>query len=168
MIRPLFLKQVAFKRVLGQASSGQVALFVTIIGVTNLIFFSPLIFLLDYLDLETIDLQDMHWPALAGTAALQLVFNYLVSFGIAFTFPLFISIGTLIGVPFNAVVDAIFRGTDFGVYKIIACFMIIIGFLLLLLPIRKVEQIERKIRCGGTEQQQQKEDIALSAVPGES
>jgi len=106
----------------------------------------------------------MPWSALAGTAALQLVFNYLVSFGIAFTFPLFISIGTLIGVPFNAVVDAIFRGTEFGAYKIIACFMIIIGFLLLLLPIRKVERIEQKIRCT---KQQRKEDIALPALPDE-
>ena len=123
------------------------ALFFTIIGFTNIIFFSPVIFLLDYLKLEEMNWNDVPWGALAGTAVLQLVFNYLVSFGIAFTFPLYISIGTLIGVPLNAVVDAIVRDADFGMYKIIACFIIIVGFLLLLIPIRKVERIEKKIRC---------------------
>lgn len=142
--------QVAFKRVLGEATSGQVALFVTVIGFTNLLLFSPVIFLLDYLELESINWSDMPWSALAGTAVLQLVFNYLVSFGIAFTFPLFISIGILLSVPFNAAADAIFRGENFGLYKIVALVMIIIGFMLLLIPVRKLERLENKVRCGHT------------------
>ena len=77
-----------------------------------------------------------------------MVFHYLVSFGIAFTFPLFISIGILISVPFNAVVDAIFRDQSFGISKIVAFFLIIVGFMLLLIPIRKVERLERKWCCG--------------------
>eukprot|EP00111_Clytia_hemisphaerica_P004135 TCONS_00011829-protein len=149
--------QVAFKRVLGQATSGQVALFVTVIGITNLLFFAPFIFLLHYVGLEKIDWHLLPWLELAGTAALQLVFHYLVSFGIAFTFPLFISIGILISVPFNAVVDAIFRNESFGISKTVAFFLIIVGFMLLLIPIRKVERLERKWCCGnghGTEKEE--------------
>ena len=142
--------QIAFKRVLGEATSGQVALLFTVIGFTNLLLFSPVIFVLDHLDLETIDWHQMPWPALAGTAVLQLVFNYLVSFGIAFTFPLFISIGILLSVPFNAAADAIFRGEGFGLYKIVALVLIIIGFMLLLIPVRKLERLEKKVRCGHT------------------
>lgn len=111
--------------------------------------------MLDSLNLETIDWHNMPWPALAGTAVLQLVFNYLVSFGIAFTFPLFISIGILLSVPFNAAADAIFRGEDFGLYKIVALVMIIIGFMLLLIPVCKLEKLEKKVRCGHTAKDKQ-------------
>jgi len=139
--------QVAFKRVLGQASSGQVALFVTIIGVTNLIFFTPFIFVFKHFEFDHFEWSRLPWTLLVGTAALGLCFNFLTIFGVAYTYPLFISIGALLGVPVNAAVDALFRDAEFGVYKYISFLMIVVGFTLLLIPLRRVERIERKIRC---------------------
>ena len=131
----------------GDASSGQVALFVTLIGVTNFVFFTPFIFLFKHFELDTFDWSRLPWSLLVGTAALGLCFNFLTVFGVAYTYPLFISVGALLGVPVNAAVDALFRGADFGVYKYMAFLMIVVGFILLLIPIRQVERIERKIRC---------------------
>lgn len=82
-----------------------------------------------------------------GTASLGLVFNFLLIFGVAYTYPLFISIGNLIGVPMNAALDAMFRGETFGVYKILAFFMIVVGFVLLLIPVARLRRLERRLFC---------------------
>ncbi|CAH1792291.1 unnamed protein product [Owenia fusiformis] len=91
--------------------------------------------------LEQFDWYNLPWGFLCGSAVLGLAFNFLVNFGIAFTFPLFISVGTVLGIPLNAGVDAMFRGRIFGVTKIIATIMIIVGFILVLIPTDKC--------CGG-------------------
>lgn len=35
------------------------------------------------------------------------IYNLLVNFGIAYTYPLFISVGAILGIPSNAIVDAV-------------------------------------------------------------
>lgn len=160
---------------MGKANGAQVALFISILGIVNSILFWPVIFLLDHYEYEQLEWTHLPWYSLAGTALLGLVFNYLVTFGIAYTFPLFISIGTLLGVPLNAAVDAIFRGSEFGRLKVIALFMIIIGFIMLLVSDKKIERLERKVRkCGRSggnnnpvsrdskEQEEKKAEIPIS------
>ena len=85
----------------------------------------------------------MPWLFLNGTGVVSLFFNFLINFGIALTHPLFISIGTVLGIPVNAGADAIFRGADFGKYKMISAFLIVTGFLFMLVP----EDIENKLWC---------------------
>ena len=83
---------------------------------------------------ELIVWSKIPWAYLCGTAVLGLVFNFLINFGVAFTFPLFISLGTLLGIPINAVVDSIWRHQAFGPLKAGAAVLIIAGFLIMLLP----------------------------------
>ena len=82
-----------------------------------------------------------------GTSLLGLVFNFFLIFGVAYTYPLFISIGNLIGVPMNALIDAEFRGEHLGANKICAFFMILVGFVILLIPVARLRRWERKLHC---------------------
>lgn len=79
---------------------------------------------------------DVPWEYMCGSAALGVVFNFSINFGIAYTFPLFISLGTILGIPLNATVDAVFRHVDLANWKLTAMDLIIGGFLLMLLPPR--------------------------------
>ena len=89
----------------------------------------------------------MPWDFLVGTGILGLFFNFLVNFGIAFTHPLFISLGTVLGIPINALADFIFRGKDFGPFKIVAAVLIVFGFLFMLLPEEYEDRLQAKVCC---------------------
>ncbi len=79
-------------------------------------------------------LVNIPWTYLCISALFGVVFNFCINFGIAYTFPLFISLGTVLGIPLNAVVDALFRNVDFFGWKFPATDLIVGGFLLMLLP----------------------------------
>ena len=143
--------QVLFKKAMGDASGAQVALFLTLIGLTNTVLFWPILFLMDYMEWEVIIIKDIPWVNLNGTAVLNMIFNYLVNFGISITFPLFISIGTMIGLPLNAGVDFLFRDKGFDIYKILSVFLIVGGFLFMMIPSHRLARVERKIRCWSNE-----------------
>ena len=68
---------------------------------------------------------------------LSLIFNFLINFGVAFTFPLFISIGTILGIPVNAFVDLAFRHVTLTWYDYVGCAVIMVGFGLLLIPVQQ-------------------------------
>ena len=137
-----------FKRVMGTPTGAQVALFLTLLGFINFFLFWPLVLVMDYFKYEKLEWNDMPWKFLVGTGLLGVVFNYLVNFGISITFPLFISIGALLGVPLSAAIDAVYRGKGFGLFKIIAVFIIFGGFLLMLIPSGKLDRYEKKFKCG--------------------
>lgn len=139
------LYQVFFKRVMADATGSQVALFLTLLGSTNMILFSPVLFLMDYLEWEVITWDTLPWVHLNTTAILSAFFNYLVNFGISITFPLFISIGISLGLPMNAIADSIFRHEEFGVLKIVSLFLILAGFLLMLIPSDKLKKMEKNL-----------------------
>lgn len=136
-----------FKRVVGNANSSQVALFLSLLGSLNALLFWLIILPLHFTRYERIDWSDMPWKFLNGSGVLTLVFNYLVNFGIAFTSPLFIALGLMLGTPLNAVADYIFNDTDFGLYKIIASVLILAGFCLMLITNEALGRFERKVIC---------------------
>lgn len=140
------LYQVTFKRVMGEATGAQVALFLTLLGILNMTFFWTILLLMNYMEWEVVEWNTIPWINLNGTALLNMVFNYLVNFGISVTFPLFISLGTMVGMPLNAGVDGIFRGSPFGTYKILSIFLIVGGFLLMLIPDEKLSELESCFR----------------------
>ncbi|XP_032530335.1 solute carrier family 35 member F4-like [Chiroxiphia lanceolata] len=65
-------------------------------------------------------------------------FNILVNFGVVLTYPILISIGTVLSVPGNAgttaAVDLVKHKMIFSVVRLGATIIICIGFLLMLLP----------------------------------
>ncbi len=136
-----------FKRFLGFATSSQVALFLTFVGLCNMLVFWIIIIPLHYTGFETIVFPDMPWGPLNGSGVLVLIFNYLLNFGIAYTSPLFIALGTMLGTPLNAITDFLFRGTPFGVYKTVAAILILTGFLLMLIPNDTLRRFENKLMC---------------------
>lgn len=141
------LYKVLFKKIVGDASGPQVSLFLTFLGLLNLVFLWPIMLILHYTNYEHMSWDTLPWDFLAGTGGLGLVFNFLINFGVALTYPLFISLGTVLGIPINAIADALFRGQSFGRFKIIASIMIVIGFVLLLLPERYEDLLESKVCC---------------------
>ncbi|XP_057309119.1 solute carrier family 35 member F3-like [Hydractinia symbiolongicarpus] len=143
------LYQVLFKLVLGNASGSKVALFLTLVGCVNILLLWPIVILLDYQNWEMIVWDDLPWTFLAGTASLGVLFNYLVNFGISYTYPLFISVGTLLGVPFNAIADYIFRGEDYGGWKIFSTLLIFCGFLFMLISSDALDRYEKNLQCRG-------------------
>lgn len=123
--------KVTFKWFAGDGDVSQVSLFLTCLGVLNLLCFWPVMEIMHFTHYEKIYWSDMPWKFLCGSACLGLVFNFLINFGIALTFPLFISLGTVLGIPINAGVDAIWRDDKFGAFKWLGALMIILGFLLM-------------------------------------
>ena len=110
------------------------SLFLTFLGLFNLLAFWPIVITLHFTGVEEIKFHYIPWLPLCVSALTSFAFNFLINFGIAFTFPLFISIGTILGIPLNAVVDIVIRNVDFLNWKITAATLIIGGFLLMLAP----------------------------------
>uniref|UniRef100_A0A8C1YSX7 Solute carrier family 35 member F3b n=1 Tax=Cyprinus carpio TaxID=7962 RepID=A0A8C1YSX7_CYPCA len=129
------LYKVLFKLVLGSAKFGEAALFLTIVGGANFVFMSfvPVILYFTHVEYFT-SLVDLPWAYLCGVAGLLLAFNILVNFGIAITYPTLISLGIVLSVPVNAVVDLYTCDIHFNTVRLIAVFIICLGFLMLLLP----------------------------------
>ena len=123
--------KVTFKLFIGDGGIGQVSLFLTCLGLINLLCFWPILEIMHFTHYEHINWHHIPWSYLCGSAALGLAFNFLINFGIAFTFPLFISLGTVLGIPLNAAVDAAWRADPFSWLKGTGAVMIIVGFILM-------------------------------------
>ncbi|XP_038049255.1 putative thiamine transporter SLC35F3 [Patiria miniata] len=135
--------KVLFKRFIGDASSGQVSLFLSVLGIFNILCLWPFIIIFYYTDVETWSFDNIPWDYLCGSAALSVAFNFLINFGIALTYPLFIALGTVVGIPLNAVVDLLFRGKNFSNFKIGGSVLVVVGFLIMLMP----ETLQAKAAC---------------------
>ncbi|XP_055026348.2 solute carrier family 35 member F3 isoform X2 [Misgurnus anguillicaudatus] len=129
------LYKVLFKLVLGSAKFGEAALFLTIVGCANFVFlgFVPVILYFTHVEYFT-SIGELPWAYLCGVAGLILAFNILVNFGIAITYPTLISLGIVLSVPVNAMVDLYTCDIHFNTVRLIAVFIICLGFLMLLLP----------------------------------
>ncbi|XP_063048276.1 solute carrier family 35 member F3-like [Engraulis encrasicolus] len=129
------LYKVLFKLVLGSAKFGEAALFLSIVGGANFVFISGVPVILYFTRVEYFGSpSDIPWGHLCGVAALLLAFNILVNFGIAITYPTLISLGIVLSVPVNAMVDLYTCDIQFNTVRLIAVFIICLGFLMLLLP----------------------------------
>lgn len=129
------------------ASGSQVALFLTLLGLCSTLLFWIAIPILHFTKLENSDWSSMPWLSLNVSGVLVLFFNYMMNFGIAFTSPLFIALGTMVGTPLNAAADYVFNGKSFGLMKIIATCMILLGFSLMLISNDALKSFEQKLIC---------------------
>ncbi|XP_038617126.1 putative thiamine transporter SLC35F3 isoform X2 [Tachyglossus aculeatus] len=129
------LYKVLFKLLLGSANFGEAALFLSALGVFNLLLVSCVPVVLYFTRVEHWDsLGDVPWRNLCGFSFLLLTFNIVLNFGIAVTYPTLISLGIVLSVPVNAVVDGYVSEISFNGVRVIAIIIIGLGFLLLLLP----------------------------------
>ena len=108
-------------------------LFLSSLGLFSKLFLWPIALTLHLLNAE--EITNVPWLYLCASSALAVVFNLSINFGIAYTFPLFISIGTLLGIPLNAVVDQVFRDVTILNWKFPATVLIIAGFILMLMTV---------------------------------
>lgn len=72
----LFLFQVLFKKVIGDASYGQVSLFFSLIGLLNASLLWPLCLTLYFTGIETLYWDRLPWPALLAASILSLGMMY--------------------------------------------------------------------------------------------
>lgn len=146
---PLSL-QVLLKVRVKEASIYQMSLFLTSLGVFSTIIFWPVVLILQFTGVEVIHGQtvEIPWLFICASSALTVVFNFSINFGIAYTYPLFISLGTVLGIPINGVVDLLVRQVNlFTTWKFTATDLIVGGFLLMLLPPRSSRWVHRTCCC---------------------
>ncbi|CAD5221351.1 unnamed protein product [Bursaphelenchus okinawaensis] len=129
--------KVFFKKVNCDANLGQVSLFMTMLGLCNLLLNIWPALILVYTDVDHIKFHAVPWLPLIGAALLSLIFNFLVNFGIALLNPLIISVGMLCGIPVSAAIDIIFRGmTVSWTFGTSAC-LFILSFILSTFPLEQ-------------------------------
>ncbi|XP_005345954.1 putative thiamine transporter SLC35F3 isoform X3 [Microtus oregoni] len=129
------LYKVLFKLLLGSAKFGEAALFLSILGVFNVLFITCIPVILYFTRVEYWNsFDDIPWGNLCGFSILLLTFNIVLNFGIAVTYPTLMSLGIVLSVPVNAVVDHYTSQIVFNGVRVIAIIIIGLGFLLLLLP----------------------------------
>uniref|UniRef100_A0A914HPW6 Sugar phosphate transporter domain-containing protein n=1 Tax=Globodera rostochiensis TaxID=31243 RepID=A0A914HPW6_GLORO len=136
--------KVLFKLCVGNASLGQVSLFMTVLGVLNLVLNTLVAVVLLQLGFDHIEWDHVPWSPLIGSALLRLVFNFLLNFGIALLDPLVISIGMLFGMPLSACIDFLFRALPISAFFLVGSLLITISFVLIAFPI---ELAIRKMFC---------------------
>ena len=123
--------KVLFKKFYGDMSIWRVCQFLSYLGLFNLCFSWSIVLLLDFTNAEPLP-KEYPWFFLFGSSVLGLLFDFSINFGIAFSYPLFISIGTILGIPLNFILDLIIHGTHFGLLPSLGCIVIISSFLTLI------------------------------------
>lgn len=120
---------------------GRAAFYVSAMSLCITLTIWPIVLIFHFVGFEVLDWGNLPWDNLNSIAGFGVLYNSFMIFGIAVTYPVFISIGVLLGIPGNAIVDAVFRQVYLDNLKIIGALCICSGFLILLVPIEKAKQI---------------------------
>ena len=146
--------KVAFKKFLGSPTTIDVCLFLSILGIVNLIIGIVPVCILTITGIEEIPsfYNNNHddestqstttayqsWGIILGGSILILIFNSSIAFGIAITSPLFIAVGTALAIPVTDIIDYYLvnntgdnNAVSFGPAQIIASASIIASFVLM-------------------------------------
>ncbi|XP_050293332.1 putative thiamine transporter SLC35F3 isoform X2 [Anthonomus grandis grandis] len=138
--------KVLFKKVIGEATYGQVALFFSLIGMLNAALLWPLSLGLFLTGVETLHWDRLPWPALLSASCLSLVANLLGNFSVALTYDLFITLGLITAVPVSAALDVVLYGAQFEGMKLAGMILIAVGFFLVMFPDNWPDYITRLLR----------------------
>jgi solute carrier family 35 protein F3/4 len=122
---------VFLKKLIGTTTVATATILLGIIGLINTVMFWPVFLILDHFEIETIDWNQIPWGYLNISAVTGFFFNAFVNIGIAFTYPLFISIGTILGIPANIFVDWVIHGLIITPLQLVGSFFVIVAFCLL-------------------------------------
>ncbi|KAK9758848.1 hypothetical protein QE152_g661 [Popillia japonica] len=138
--------KVLFKKIIGDATYGQVALFFSLIGMLNAALLWPLCLTLFLTGVETLHWERLPWPALLAASSLSLVANLLGNFSVALTYDLFITLGLITAVPVSAALDVVLYGAQFEGMKLAGMILIAVGFFLVMFPDNWPDYITRLLR----------------------
>ncbi|KAF2343674.1 hypothetical protein FHG87_025570, partial [Trinorchestia longiramus] len=125
---------VLFKKVVGDASFGQVSVFFSVIAVLTTLLLAPIVAALHMSGYEPVQWHVLPWPHLVLAAALTLVANLLGNFGAAVTFETFITLGLVLAIPASAVLDVRWYKVQFEGMKLAGIVLNTCGFFLVLFP----------------------------------
>ncbi|CAD5227757.1 unnamed protein product [Bursaphelenchus xylophilus] len=127
--------KVLFKKVNGDANLGQVSLFMSMLGVLDLLINIWPTIVMVVTDADHIKFSAVPWLPLIGAGLLSLIFNFLVNFGIALLNPLVISVGMLCGIPVSAAIDIVVRGMPMTWTFGVSSMLFIVSFFLTTFPV---------------------------------
>ncbi|EDV20477.1 uncharacterized protein TRIADDRAFT_61184 [Trichoplax adhaerens] len=137
--------RVYLKKVLPDACLGKTLLVLTVVSLT--IMLSGWIFVLIFaaIGFEAINWGMMPWDTLNLTAAFGAAIHSLTFLGTAISYPVYVAIGLLLGIPGNAIVDIAIHQIVFDYLKIVGSVLISFSFLILLIPEDKAVIISKRI-----------------------
>eukprot|EP01138_Halocafeteria_seosinensis_P000702 gb/GECG01000718.1/.p1 GENE.gb/GECG01000718.1/~~gb/GECG01000718.1/.p1 ORF type:complete len:491 (+),score=34.04 gb/GECG01000718.1/:1-1473(+) len=119
------------KFALGRANVLQVSWFLTALGLVNSVIGVGLSVGAAELDIEKdYSYGKLPWLIMSLSAVFALLTNFLINFGIAYVHPIFISLGTALGIPINALIDLVLNDVSFTKWRIAGCSLVFVGFLL--------------------------------------
>lgn len=122
---------VFLKKLIGTTTVATATVLLGVIGLINTVMFWPGFLILDYTGLEVIVWNDIPWDYLNLSAVTGFFFNAFVNIGIAYTYPLFISIGTILGIPANIFVDWLIHNLEITFLQLLGSGFVIVAFCLL-------------------------------------
>lgn len=103
-------------------------------------------------NVEIIVISAFPWTAFLLSSFAMLTFSFILCIGIAITYPVYISMGPLLAIPINAVIDVLFRNSIFDSIKILGTVSVITGFIILTIPLPVILSFSAKLRsrilCG--------------------
>lgn len=129
--------KIFYKYFFEDLNLGQCCYSLGIIGALNLILLWPVVLILFRTGAEesVIGLDSVPWDLICLQSLFALCFNLSLNFGIAFTYPLFISIGATLVAPANLLVDIYYREREFSNLQVAGSIMSVIALVILLLPV---------------------------------
>uniref|UniRef100_A0A2S2NYB3 Solute carrier family 35 member F4 n=5 Tax=Aphidini TaxID=33387 RepID=A0A2S2NYB3_SCHGA len=138
--------KVMFKKMIGDATYGQVSLFFSLIGLLNAALLWPVCLVLYFSEVEILHWDRLPWMILLSASTLSLVANLLGNLSVAFTYDIFITFGLITAVPVSAAIDITIHDVQFYGMKLAGIILISIGFLLVMFPNNWPEYIFRLLR----------------------
>ncbi|EDV20476.1 uncharacterized protein TRIADDRAFT_64328 [Trichoplax adhaerens] len=144
------LYRVYLKKVLPDASISKTLLLLTAVSLTVML--SGWIFVLIFTatEFESINWDLMPWDTLNLTSALSVAIIGLTFLGTAISYPIYVAIGLLLGIPGNAIVDNAIHQIAFDNLKIVGAILISFSFLILLIPEDKAINFSKRITTSFT------------------
>lgn len=99
---------------------------------------------------ENYVLNDIPWSTLNMSAITGFFFNAFVNIGVGYTYPLFISIGTILGIPANILVDSLVHGNPIESWQIAGS--VLVGLAFIFLVFSKNEKVQNEDRQNESEE----------------
>lgn len=109
------------------------------------IFWIPIV-IFHFTKLEFIVIRDFPWLAFIAVLGFRLAFNLCWYLGIVYTDSIYFSIGTLLAIPINAIIDVTIRHHYFHVLEVIGTLLLVVGFIMFTIPLHIINVICAKIR----------------------
>ncbi|CAL1264931.1 unnamed protein product [Larinioides sclopetarius] len=142
----LSVHKVLFKKLIGRVTIGQLSLFLTLVGLLNILLLWPIGLTLYLVESEKIVWTQLPYVQLAGSGAFFIIGNILGNFDVAHDYDTYLKIGMISAVPVSAVLDVNIYNVVFEGMKLAGILLICIGFMLVLLPDNWPDYITRLIR----------------------